>query len=113
MDTTNLLTKFARIGARLKVADRPSRRFRATSGVISLDVQADRNGEFFEVVPPEGTDPEVAVLDVQPADRHLLLMVREGARSTSSSAATTSGTGSSPPCPRAPRWAPSARRRRR
>ena len=54
MDTTNLLTKFARIGARLKVADRPSRRFRATSGVISLDVQADRNGEFFEVVPPGG-----------------------------------------------------------
>ena len=78
MDTTYLLKKFDRIGARLKVAERPSRRFRPISGVISLDVQADRNGEFFEVVPPEGTDPEVAVLDVQPADRHLLLMVREG-----------------------------------
>src|SRR6202043_2415371 len=60
------------------VADRPSRRSRARSNVRSLDIQADRNGEFFEVVSPEGTDPEVAVLDVQPADRHLLLMVREG-----------------------------------
>ncbi len=78
MDTTDLLTKFARIGARLKVADRPSRRSRVPLGAISLDVQADRSGEFFEVGSPEGTSPEVAVLDVQPADRHLLLMVREG-----------------------------------
>jgi hypothetical protein len=78
MDTTNLLKKFARIGARVKVADRPTRRFRATAGVLSLDIQADRNGEFFEVFSPEGTDREIAVLDVQPADRHLLLMVREG-----------------------------------
>jgi len=78
MDTTGLLKKFARIGARVKVADRPTRRFRATAGVLSLDIQADRNGEFFEVFSPEGNDREVAVLDVQPADRHLLLMVREG-----------------------------------
>ena len=28
MDTSNLLTKFARIGARLKVSDRPSRSLR-------------------------------------------------------------------------------------
>jgi hypothetical protein len=34
MDTNLLDTKFARIGARLKVADRPSRRSR-TPGVIS------------------------------------------------------------------------------
>jgi hypothetical protein len=77
MDTTDLLTKFARIGARLKVADRPSRRNPTGVGILTLDVQADRSGEFFEVVPPQGTDPEVAVLDVQPADRHLLLLVRE------------------------------------
>ena len=57
MDTDNLLTKFARIGARLKVADRPSRRFRAASGVISLDVQEDRDGEFFEVVRRPETGP--------------------------------------------------------
>jgi hypothetical protein len=78
MDTVDLMRKFARIGARLKVADRPSRRFRPAAGALSLDVQADRDGEFFEVAPPRGADPEVAVLDVRPADRHLLLMVREG-----------------------------------
>jgi hypothetical protein len=77
MNTILLDSKFARIGARLKVADRPSRR-RRTSGVISLDVQSDRKGEFFEIVQPPGTETEIAVLDVQPADRHLLLLVREG-----------------------------------
>ena len=41
-------------------------------------MQADRKGEFFEVVRQPGAEPEVAVLDVQPADRHLLLLVREG-----------------------------------
>jgi hypothetical protein len=77
MDTTNLLAKFARIGARLKVSDRPSRPFRVASGSISLDIGEDRDGEFFEVARRPGVDPEVAVLDVQPADRHLLLLVRE------------------------------------
>src|SRR4051794_24859799 len=77
MNTNLLDVKFARIGARLKVADRPSRRSR-TSGVISLDVQADRKGEFFEIVRQHGAEAEIVVLDVQPADRHLLLLVREG-----------------------------------
>src|SRR3954470_23835656 len=77
MDTNLLDAKFACIGARLKVAARPSRRTR-TPGVISLDVQADRKGEFFEIVRRPGAEAEIAVLDVQPADRHLLLLVREG-----------------------------------
>ena len=77
MNTNLLDIKFARIGARLKFADRPARRSR-TSGVISLDVQADRKGEFFEIVRQPGAEAEVAVLDVQPGDRHLLLLVREG-----------------------------------
>jgi hypothetical protein len=77
MDTATLDIKFARIGARLKVADRPTRRSR-TASVVSLDVQADRRGEFFEIVRQPGAEAEVAVLDVQPADRHLLLLVREG-----------------------------------
>src|SRR3954454_3078425 len=76
MDTNLLDSKFAGIGARLKVADRPSRRTR-TAGVVSLDVQADRQGEFFEITRQPGAEAEVAVLDVQPADRHLLLLVRE------------------------------------
>ncbi|QEL16589.1 hypothetical protein [Limnoglobus roseus] len=77
MDTHLLDNKFARIGARLKFADRPARSPR-TTGVISLDVQADRHGEYFEIAPRSGFDPEIAVLDVQPADRHLLLLVRDG-----------------------------------
>src|SRR5438552_978118 len=77
MDTKFLNLKFARIGARLKVAERPARSSRM-AGVISLDVRADRKGEFVEIVrQPEG-EAEIAVLDVQPADRHLLLLVREG-----------------------------------
>jgi hypothetical protein len=77
MDTNLLDIKFARIGARLKVADRPSRRGR-TPDVVSLDVQSDRRGEFFEIVRQPGAEAEIAVLDVQPADRHLLLLVRQG-----------------------------------
>jgi hypothetical protein len=77
MDTNLLNIKFARIGARLRIADRPARRTR-TSGPISLDVRADRKGEFFEIVHQSGAEAEIAVLDVQPADRHLLLLVREG-----------------------------------
>jgi hypothetical protein len=76
MDTTLLDTKFARIGARLKIADRPTRR--RTAGVIFLDIQADRKGEYFEIARPPRSEAEIAVLDVQPADRHLLLLVREG-----------------------------------
>lgn len=47
MDTNLLNMKFARIGARLKIADRLARRTR-TSGPISLDVRADNKGEFLE-----------------------------------------------------------------
>ena len=72
MNANLLETPFARIGARLKVEGRSS------GGTVSLDVRADRRGEFFEIVQPPGAESEIAVLDVQPADRHLLLLVREG-----------------------------------
>jgi hypothetical protein len=75
MDTNLLDSKFTRIGARLKIADHPTHRGR-TTGAISLDVQADRKGEFFQIVRQPGAD--ISVLNVQPADRHLLLLVREG-----------------------------------
>jgi hypothetical protein len=77
MDPAILDNKFARIGARLKIADRPTRRFRAP-GAFSVDAQTDRKGEFFEIAQQPGADATVEVLDVQPADRHLLLLVREG-----------------------------------
>jgi hypothetical protein len=77
MDTALLFNKFARIGARLKIADRPSGRTR-TAGAVALDVRADRRGEFFEFALQPDAASEVAVLDAQPVDRHLLLLVREG-----------------------------------
>jgi hypothetical protein len=78
LDHDLLETKFSRIGARLKVSDGFERRRRLTSGVpVALDIRSDRKGEFFEVIGRPGTEAEVEVLDVQPADRHLLLMVRE------------------------------------
>ena len=51
---------------------------RAT-GLLTLDIGTDRRGEFFEIAVQPGADPETNVLDVQPRDRHLLLMVREAA----------------------------------
>ncbi|WP_165251500.1 hypothetical protein [Paludisphaera soli] len=77
MNESNLLDKFARIGARLKVGG-PSARTRGGGGVLSLDIREDRDGEYFEATVRSEVDPEVAVLDVQPADRHLLLLVRDG-----------------------------------
>jgi hypothetical protein len=69
--------KFARIGARLKLSQRAASR-RVVSGVrVSLDIRSDRNGEFFEIAHRPGQDARIEVLDVQPSDRHLLLMVRE------------------------------------
>lgn len=76
MDTNLLDIKFARIGARLKVADRPTRRSRP-SDILSLDIQTDHDGEFFEIARPSKGEAQVDVLDVQPTDRHLLLLVRE------------------------------------
>jgi hypothetical protein len=78
MDTSNLQIKFARMGARIKVADRLARRRRVASGVISLNVGEDQDGEYFEIVRSPLADPEVAVLDVETADRHLLLLARDG-----------------------------------
>jgi hypothetical protein len=78
METSNLFTKFIRMGARLKILDRPARRSPTEVGSISLDIREDRDGEYFEIVRRPGDDPEFAVLDVQSADRHLLLLVRDG-----------------------------------
>jgi hypothetical protein len=77
MNTNLLDSKFARIGARLKVADRPAGRSRMR-GAFSLDVQTDRRGEYFEIARRADADAEFEILDVRAADRHLLLLVREG-----------------------------------
>ena len=70
MDTASVDKMFSRIGARLKVTNRQVNRFR-TASALSLDVQNDRKGEFFEIAQQPDAEAEIAVLDVQPADRHL------------------------------------------
>jgi hypothetical protein len=77
MDISLLTNKFERIGARLKVVDRPRRRFGTSPSLLTLDIGSDRRGEFFEIAPQTGTDPKVEVISVRPSNRHLLLLVRE------------------------------------
>ena len=78
IDQDSLEAKFVRIGARLKLSDGDGRRSRvASSGSVPLDIRTDRDGEFFEIRRGSSDDARIEVLDVQPADRHLLLMVRE------------------------------------
>jgi hypothetical protein len=96
MDISVLERRFAAIGARVKVANEPWR------GSPEIDVLSDRLGEYFDVrFRGNGPAIELAVVDVQPADRHLLFLVRRGAEKSKFCAVTTSGTGSLPPFPRA------------
>lgn len=76
MDISLLSRKFERIGARLKIVERP-RRFRTPTELLMLNIESDRRGEFFSIMPPRDLQPEVDVIDVRPVDRHLLLLVRE------------------------------------
>ena len=61
MDIYLLNKRFERIGARLKVGERPVRCFRS-SGQFSLDIGSDRRGEFFEITPQLDADPRVEPL---------------------------------------------------
>lgn len=85
MDTL-IADKFARMGARVRVTELPevARTFRdwRTGQVrnqrhrsVQIDIRHDGRGEFFDVVRRE--DVSVEVIDLQPKDRHLLLMVRQ------------------------------------
>jgi len=66
---------FAKIGARARVhADSGSR----VALGVSIDIQQDSDGEYFDVALEPGAAPELVVLDTQPKLRHLLLMSRDG-----------------------------------
>lgn len=74
MTTTEFLCRhFSRMGARLKIQGPGVRQGER----VRIDVGRDRDGEFFDVRCQDGVVPEI--LDVQPASRHLVLMVRDGA----------------------------------
>ena len=76
METSVLQKQFARIGARLKVNVRSTvRRTRFTG--FAVDIGRDGHGPFFDVTLGKDAERELEVLDVQPGQRHLLLLVRE------------------------------------
>jgi hypothetical protein len=65
--------RFAEMGARVSLGERPWR------GRPRIDVRTDAQGEVFTIdFSGRGTEIEVEVVDVQPRDRHLLLLVRDG-----------------------------------
>ena len=73
---------FARMGARVEFGqlmrrNRPSGRM--VSEDLALDVRQDRHGEYFLISRAQASTTELVVLDVQPRDRHLLLLSRSAA----------------------------------
>ena len=70
MSSEILERHFAAMGARLRI-EGPG------GGMPRLDVGSDLRGEYFELrFPGDGPSRSVEVIDVAPADRHLLLLVR-------------------------------------
>ncbi len=74
MNANHIQSKFAMLGARLKISVVPERSTRD----YAVDIQKDRQGEFFElrVSEPLHNRVDVSVLQTDPRDRHLLLFVR-------------------------------------
>jgi len=63
--------RFAAMGARLSVAERP------WHGSPRIDVLSDRRGEYFDITfAGESGEVGLEVIDVRPHDRHLLLLAR-------------------------------------
>ena len=71
METELLETMFGRMGARVKV--RELTRFWERPGV---DIRADERGEYFDIGVAFRNPAEYQVIDIRPAERHLLLMAR-------------------------------------
>jgi len=74
MDTIELVQKkFEAMGARVKMSDNIDKWHRPAS--FQINIGNDRKGEFFELSLGE-IPVELQIVDCQPRDRHLLLMVK-------------------------------------
>jgi len=73
---------FQKMGARVKFREAAFRRIggRWAWQSLALDVRTDAKGEFFLISWDRKAVEELVVLDVQPRDRHLLLLSRENGR---------------------------------
>jgi len=80
MNASQIESKFAEMGARLKVREIPARlsRWNSNRADYAVDIQRDREGEFFELRVPVHLrdDLDVSVMQSEPKQRHLLLFVR-------------------------------------
>src|SRR5215467_11484703 len=73
--SANLLERpFLKMGARVKFGGPELRPWTRVVNPIALDVRRDREGEYFLV--SKFDDVSVEVLEVQPRDRHLVLLAR-------------------------------------
>jgi len=73
---------FARMGARVEFGQLMKRNRlsgRMVSEDLALDVRQDGHGEYFLISRAQASTTELVVLDVQPSDRHLLLLSRSAA----------------------------------
>ena len=81
MNANQIESKFAEMGARLVVRDVPARlnAWSSAAADYAVDIQRDRKGEFFELRVPGHLrdDLEVSVMQSEPKQRHLLLLVRK------------------------------------
>jgi hypothetical protein len=75
---------FSRMGARVKVLEgvrlqsrRAVRVSREESPRITLDIGRDKHGEYFEIRTATGSNQELVILNVQPKEKHLLLLSRQ------------------------------------
>jgi hypothetical protein len=94
------------MGARVKVLEGEPlgrrwgmSRSREEAPRIVLDIRRDKHGEYFEIRTGPGSRQEIVVLNVQPREKHLLLLSRQFGKqgsfwpSRSFCAATMSGIG--------------------
>ena len=86
MNAKQIESRFSEMGARLKVREIASRWQMGSRKWIdpvdyAMDIQRDRGGEFFELRVPTHLRQslEATVLQTEPKERHLLLLVRKSA----------------------------------
>lgn len=86
MNSQLIESGFAQMGARVKVREIPSRwtqgsRSWSSPQDYSLDIQRDGKGEFFELRVPTHLSKvlDITVMQTEPKQRHLLLLVRKTA----------------------------------
>lgn len=80
MDVSIVERAFTKMGARVRFGQAEVRRVggRRVLADLALDVREDGRGEYFLVSLNSAATTELVVLDVQPKDRHLVLMSRSG-----------------------------------